>query len=138
MGYYFRKKTISYYNLYNNGASSPEFSKRWQVPGDELKTNIPSMIYPAIPARDSFYQGSEASVLNGNHIRIQDISLSYDMALKRKSAFPANSISFYIYINNVGILWRANKEGLDPDYNNENAAFPLPRSISAGLKINLL
>jgi len=135
-GYYFRKKTISYYNLYNNGAAQRDFSQRWQVPGDELRTNVPSIVYPILPARDTFYQGSEISILRGDHIRVQDISLGYDVQLNKSNHSSLKSIKVYLYANNVGILWRANDEGMDPDYNNGNAFFPLPKSISLGLTIN--
>jgi TonB-dependent starch-binding outer membrane protein SusC len=36
-------------------------------------------------------------------------------------------------MNNVGILWKANHEGIDPDY---GFGLPSPHSYSVGLKVN--
>lgn len=52
-----------------------------------------------------------------------------------------SSIRFYFLINNIGILWRANKYKIDPDFpapafGNSNVGIPLPRTVSAGLKVN--
>ena len=41
-----------------------EFAQRWQKPGDELKTNVPSVIYPANSLRDNFYDYSWKTHVN--------------------------------------------------------------------------
>ncbi|HEU5051890.1 MAG TPA: SusC/RagA family TonB-linked outer membrane protein [Hanamia sp.] len=131
LGYYFRKNTIVYTNLFGNWVGNGDFERRWQKPGDEKKTNVPSMVYPSDYYRDYFYRESEATVEKGDHVRLQDIRLAYDMP-NRKSQQAL--LHFYLYANNIGILWRANKDGLDPDaYNN----YPVPLSLSAGCRIEL-
>jgi hypothetical protein len=42
-------------------------------------------------------------------------------------------MQFYLYVNNIGLLWRANNKGIDPDYVN---SIPNPRSLSAGVKVD--
>jgi hypothetical protein len=43
--------------------------------------------------------------------------LSYDFNLKRKSGRSLfGNISLYANVANEGIIWRKNKEGIDPDY----------------------
>jgi hypothetical protein len=44
----------------------------------------------------------------------------------------------YLYANNIGLLWRANHDGIDPDAipNGNYSTFPTPRSIAAGVKID--
>jgi hypothetical protein len=70
----------------------------------------------------------------GDHVRLQDISISYDLTPCLKKGTPFTSLSVYGYLNNVGILWRANKDGLDPDlYAN---SLPLPKTYSIGIKAN--
>lgn len=108
--YYFLKPSLSYGGLYGAGSGHKEFTKRWQTPGDELKTNVPSMIYPNSTERDQFYAYSEINVLKGDHIRLQYINLGYTI----KSSF--GNIHLYANAANLGILWRANKYDLDPDY----------------------
>jgi TonB-linked SusC/RagA family outer membrane protein len=131
LGYYFRRNSISYSALFNSYAGHMDYSKRWQQPGDELKTNVPSLAYPADPNRDLFYRGSEILIEKGDHIRLQDINLSYTIDHTRNKNFPFSRLNIYAYANNIGIIWRANHQGLDPDY---LSGFPSPRSISFGVK----
>lgn len=137
LGYYFRKSSISYAQFFYSGIGNSDFNNRWQQSGDEKNTNIPSMVYPIPAGRDAFYLGSEATVRRGDHIRLQDIRISYDIGKNRFSNLPFEHIQLYAYLNNLGICWRSNKEKLDPDYAMGNAPFPAVRSISLGVKVNL-
>ncbi|WP_164974157.1 SusC/RagA family TonB-linked outer membrane protein [Filimonas effusa] len=127
--YYFLKNNSIQYNALFTGYAQNgygDYVNRWQKPGDELHTNVPSMVYPAIANRDNFYYNSEVNVFKGDNIRLQDINLSY--GLNTHSEW-LKSLNLYLYLNNVGILWKANKAGLDPDY-----GVPPPKSIAIGLK----
>ena len=112
-GYYFRRQSINYTNLFNPWIGHSDYSLRWQKPGDESITNVPSLVYPAISNRDAFYAGSEILVDRGDNIRLQYINLSYDVEHFSKH-FPVKRVKAFIIFNNPGILWRANKEKLDP------------------------
>ena len=141
LGYYFRRPTINYSSIIANGTAflsvNRDFDKRWMKPGDEKVTNVPSVIYPFSYDRDYFYEYSSINVDNGDNVRLQDISLSYDFS---KSAFlriPFSKLQVFIYSNNIGILWRANHDGLDPDAvpgEGNTTVMPNPRSISFGIK----
>jgi len=135
LGYYFRKPSISYSGLINNWGANRDFSQRWQQPGDESKTNIPAFIYPLNPAKDSFYTNSEILVEKGDHIRLQDINLAYTFSNKQLGSSRISSVQLYLYANNIGIIWRANKANLDPDV--LSTAYPNPRSIALGFRVNL-
>jgi hypothetical protein len=88
------------------------------------------MVYPDDPNRDAVYDYSSATVENGNNIRIQDIRLDYQLkTLWRR--LPFKGLDVYAYANNVGILWRANKVGMDPDY---GTGIPSPFTFSLGCK----
>lgn len=113
--YYFQKSTISYSSLIQSGNGHKDYERRWEKPGDELTTNIPSFIYPNNENRDNFFQNSEINVLKGDHIRLQYINLDYSFQLKKKPA-PFTKFSIYANVSNLGILWKANKEGPDPDF----------------------
>lgn len=115
-GYYFRRPAMDYNALFNYGIGNADFSKRWQQPGDERKTNVPSMVYPDDPLRDYFYTGSEVNVDKGDNIRLQYVTISYQLNPGQLKRLPFRQLSFYFSANNLGILWRANKDGLDPDY----------------------
>lgn len=131
--YYFRSSSVNYYGLFYNLAGHKEFSDRWKNPGDELHTHVPSMptVANVDPNRDMFYNYSEINVQKGDHFRIQDINLSYDLAQVHKLSIPVSSLQFFMNLSNPGIIWRANHKGLDPDY----PSGILPRgSISVGIK----
>lgn len=132
-GYYFRRSALIYYTLFNNWIMNSEYAQRWQRPGDEKITNVPSLTYPADENRDLFYANSEATVEKGDNIRIQDIRLSYDLNSKGFNKKTVKDVQIFLYLNNVGILWRANKLGIDPDY---GTGLPAPFSTSVGIKAN--
>lgn len=133
--YVFRRNSIFYVDVFNGfDAGSPDYEKRWQKPGDELHTNVPSMVYMTTDhSRDNFYQYSETLIEKGDHIRLQDLQLSYDLTRKSFSHLPLQGIRFYLYADNIGIIWRANRQGIDPDYALPGL-IPNPRTLALGIK----
>lgn len=134
LGYYFRRTSIDYATLFNGYAGNQDFAKRWQQPGDEKTTNVPSMptVANSNAQRDNFYLGSSTLVDNGDHVRLQDVSFSYDLTHKDFPKMPFTHVQVYIYASNLGIIWAANKDHLDPDY--PQGGIPAPHSIALGLK----
>lgn len=90
------------------------------------------MIYPADNNRDNFYSESDVLIDKGDNIRFKDISLSYTFHPVIHRYIPINLLQIYMYANNIGIIWKANHEGLDPDY--PLGGIPPSRSISLGIK----
>jgi TonB-dependent starch-binding outer membrane protein SusC len=133
--FYFKKPTIDYAALVGQLNGHTDYYQRWQKPGDELYTNIPSFTYPVNNDRELFYQNSEINILRGDNIRLQDIRLQY--------SWPANKtfkrISAYVYVNNLNlILWRKNKFNLDPDFAWGGVQIiPTPVTWTGGLSIDL-
>jgi len=130
--YYVQKPTISYSALFNSGVMNSDFYKRWQKPGDQNITTVPSMDYPADPNRDAFYAASQPNFIRGDNIRLQDIRLDYNLHFRTKQLGMTN-LGIYLYASNLGILWRANNQHIDPDY----ITLPPSRSIALGLRANL-
>jgi hypothetical protein len=138
-GYYFRKKALTYRELFVSGLTHPDFAKRWQKPGDEAYTTIPSMVYTnylQFTNRDIFYERSSANVFKGDNIRLEYVRLSYDINKSKLRRLPIQAIQLFLYVNNLGLLWTANDEGLDPDYNTGRAVYPLQKSFAAGVKLD--
>jgi len=134
MGYYFRRPSINYFTTFNgSGQGHPDYEKRWQQPGDENYTSVPSITYNETAYRSNFYAYSDILIEKGDHIRLQDIQLSYLLNRNEMKWLPVNQFRVYVYTNNLGILWRANHQGIDPDY---ISGVPSPRTIAAGLKID--
>lgn len=116
LGYWFRRNSIQYTQLLSNRSGHSDFAGRWLKPGDEVITNVPSLIYTTDSARDQFYSGSSALVEKGDHIRLNYINLGYELVQGRVLNFPFSSFRLYCAISNLGILWSANRYGLDPDF----------------------
>jgi len=131
LGYYFRRTSINYAGLFNSWGGHADYTKRWQNPGDEKITDVPSVPGAPIPTRDQMYLFSNVLVERGDHIRLQDLRLAYDLNQSASRKLPFQNIQFYIFANNLGILWRANKYNIDPDY----GYIPPSRTISVGLNV---
>jgi TonB-linked SusC/RagA family outer membrane protein len=134
-GYYVRRPTaqvLNYGSLYSgNSLQAVEYNNRWQKPGDEANTNVPSAaMSTGNTNRDNFYYYSSVNVVKGDHIRLQEINLSY--TLKVNPGSPIKNPRFYANVSNLGIIWRANDKGIDP----EVFDYPLPRTYSLGFTAN--
>ncbi len=132
-GYYFTRSSINYVGLFDNWIGNVDFEKRWKQPGDEKITQVPSM--PSSPdySRDYVYNSSSVLVEKADHIRLQDINLSYRFERSKSHWLPFKGVSVYAYINNLGILWRANKNKIDPDYVFQ--PYPPSKTYSLGLSV---
>jgi len=134
LGYVFRRSSIFYYEVFTQvSPGHPDYERRWQHPGDEKRTNVPSMVLVSDLNRDDFYRNSEALIDRGDHIRLQDLQFGYTLGRSAYPTLPVQAIKFYLYANNLGILWKANHAGIDPDYISN--LFP-PRTLALGVKID--
>ncbi|MFT4023978.1 MAG: SusC/RagA family TonB-linked outer membrane protein, partial [Flavihumibacter sp.] len=97
-GYAFRRQALSYSMLFSTWNGHGEYARRWQQPGDEKNTVVPSLAYPVDGARDNLYQYSTVNALRGDHIRWEDISLSYDFSRLLAAKIPVRSLRLYGYV----------------------------------------
>ncbi len=134
-GAYFRRSLLGYSSLFagNYVAGAADYAMRWQQPGDEIHTDVPSFVYPANGSRDAFYGYSEVGVERGDFIRLQDIRLSYDLPRGHRGRLGLPQLSLFMIASNVGLIWKATTIDFDPDYGFLNRQI----NLSAGLKINL-
>lgn len=114
LDYFIKRPSISYNTLISTKSGHSDYNLRWQQPGDEQHTDVPSFIYPAISNRDNFYLNSEVLATRGDHIRLQYVNLSYSLPLKAGAVI--RDCQFFITVNNLGLIWKANRLDLDPDY----------------------
>lgn len=130
--YFIRRNSIDYGSLFNGLISHSDFYERWQKPGDENRTNVPAMTYPANSLATSLYNYSAVLVEPGDHIRLQDIRFSVDIiSLVTSKVFQ--SAQLYMYIDNRKLLWKKTSKDIDPD-NVFNR--PSPRTYSIGIRAN--
>ncbi|MEC3879753.1 SusC/RagA family TonB-linked outer membrane protein [Parapedobacter sp. 10938] len=130
-GHYFKKETINYGYLFNNWITHSDYEQRWQKPGDENRTTVPSLTYPVNSNRDVFYGNSEANIEKGGLIRLQDIKLDYTFRIRKNKNRPI-VFNGFIAANNVALLWTATETNLDPDY----IGLPPVRTYSLGLTMH--
>jgi len=118
-----------YSQLFNNSVLlGGEFEDRWQKPGDEFFTNVPKMSYPASGVADEFYQYSDINVFKADHVRLQEVNISYGL---RQNNWYFKDIRVFANVTNLGILWRANKLNIDPDSDSFQ-----PKTYSFGINAN--
>ncbi|MGV3503775.1 MAG: SusC/RagA family TonB-linked outer membrane protein [Adhaeribacter sp.] len=136
----------AYKTVYNDLDAMPqEFIRRWTLAGDENNTNIPSIldlnyatnlggIYPY-----NNYNYSSARVVDGDFVRLKQVSLSYALPASRVSALGLNHLSLSLVANNMFLLYADKRlNGQDPEFFNAGGvAQPVPRQLTMSLKIGL-
>jgi TonB-linked SusC/RagA family outer membrane protein len=125
-------------------AMPKEFVDRWEMPGDEKVTNIPSILdaYQAYLVNGSgqepynTYNYSSERVASGAFMRLKTVSITYNLrpALLKKwgmSAFSATLVS-----NNPWLIYSDKKlKGQDPEFfNTGGVAQPIQKQFVLSLK----
>lgn len=128
MGYYFRGKSYSF----GLGNDHKDFAARWQKQGDENITNVPSIPATYNQARNNFYNLSEVLIQKADHIRLQFINVGYNIDKSNWKASPLKNIYLFVNFSNLGLIWKANKQGIDPDY---QYGIPPPIATTFGAKV---
>ncbi len=133
LGYYFKRASVNYTTVLRGEGGHGDYALRWQKKGDELYTQVPSM--PAVNNvnRNNFYANAEQLVEKGDHIRLQDINLSYNLNERLLKQSSLRLAQVYVYANNAGIIWKRYSGKLDPDY--AVAAAPPAFTLAAGIKV---
>jgi TonB-linked SusC/RagA family outer membrane protein len=132
-GHYFRRDAIDYYGLINHGVGHLEYADRWQKPGDELYTNVPSMVYPySDTQRDAFYQNASINAEKAGFLRLNYINVDYSF---KWWELGFDRVNVFVNARNLGLLWKANKKGIDPEYSGRYATRP-PMVITTGIRVN--
>jgi TonB-linked SusC/RagA family outer membrane protein len=142
MGHKFLKQDINSSNYPTSTgftgrlSTSQELVHRWRNPGDEAFTNVPGVSgisSNSIP----WYNGSDINVRDASNIRLQQVTLSYSMPpslMSKLAVFKAATISGSA--TNLGIIWRKNKDGIDPDYVRTDEYNNLPPTVNYVINLN--
>lgn len=133
LGYYFRMNSIIYGSDMGLANGHGDYAKRWQTPGDETGTNVPSAPQSRNNGRDLFYTYSSALVEKGDHIRLQDARLSWQPGANLTKHW-ARHAEVFLYANNIGLIWKATKADIDPDWAYQTPPFALSAGISLTFK----
>jgi TonB-linked SusC/RagA family outer membrane protein len=125
LGHVFLKPAVSNYPTFEGSYTGVigrqlELAYRWRQPGDEATTNVPGLTGVNFNSINR-YRFSDDLVRKADNVRLQQISLGYTVPQKYLPKGVFKSLSVSANMRNIGLLWTANKEGLDPQYlNNTN------------------
>lgn len=125
----------TYLNYYGVIGAEADVARRWRKPGDELTTNVPGLTGITDNSLNR-YRSSDLLTISGSHVRLQQISLGYNVpaALLRKTFMK--SLSMNASVRNLGILWRKNKDHVDPKYLRTNNYNNLPPTKAYFISLN--
>lgn len=126
-------------------AMPAEFSDRWMQPGDELITNVPSILeaFEASRLNDAYpynnYNYSNERVAKGDFIRLKSVSLAYQLPVKLIHHAGLDNVSVALSGSNLWLLYADKKlKGQDPEFfNSGGVAQPIQKQITLSLKVGL-
>ncbi|MEP7278268.1 MAG: SusC/RagA family TonB-linked outer membrane protein [Bacteroidota bacterium] len=125
-----------------------EFKRRFEIPGDDKLTNIPSvlMYQPAgynLQQQSAFpynnYNFSHDRVADGGFVRLKAVTINYQVPLTliNKIGFKSGSVS--VTGNNLWLIYSDSRlHGQDPEFfNTGGVALPVNKQITLSLKVGL-
>ncbi len=128
---------VDRYGSFTKYDLNAEIDNRWRVAGDEATTSV-----PGVKGMTGYsyvrYLFGDNRVIDGDHIRFKEISLKYDLSSFLKDTFIENA-SITFAARNLGIIWRKNKDNIDPDflpYTGITSKLPPVGMYTLGLNIN--
>jgi hypothetical protein len=118
---YANTRLIPFSGSFNLGNIHEEFARRWKVPGDEAFTNVPSYVTSnAINSsrrNTDYYTRADINVLDASYVKLRDASLAYSLPKSVLSKLKVSNLTLRTQLSNV-MLWKANKAGIDPEFQN--------------------
>ena len=137
---------------------SKEWANRWRKPGDEVHTDVPVLetdewapeVTGGSPYNAKMYDNSDLRTVKGDFVRLQNLSLSYDLFSDKMRAKGIQNIRFMIQGNNLHAWHNRKLKGQDPeatgsqmkysDARTANVSFgntylPIPRSYSFSVSL---
>lgn len=136
LGYSIRRSSVNYTDLLNSWRGHDDYAHRWQQSGDEQFTDVPAVAYTANSNRDAFYASSSVLIEKGDHVRLQFINFNYQLTLNGGQKNRIRKVDLFVNLSNLGVLWRANRVGLDPDFNLTSSRTVTPRMYALGIRTN--
>lgn len=133
-------------------AISKDMINRWLMPGDELRTTIPSLLDDlslgyrvlrpngtTVNANYTYnaYNYSDERVAKGDFIRLKQMQFSYTLPQSITSRLKMSSAQIALVGNNIALLYSDKRlNGADPEFfNNGGVAMPVPRQYTFSLKV---
>lgn len=119
-GYYSGRGLVHTAGNFSTGNIHAEFANRWKATGDEVTTDIPAWVPTAALAAQrevAYYTMANSNVLNAGFIKLRDVTLAYNVPAALLQPLKLKQASLRLQMNNI-MLWKENKEGIDPEFHN--------------------
>jgi TonB-linked SusC/RagA family outer membrane protein len=117
--------------------SNATLANRWMKAGDEDFTNVPGLL-GATTTGVNYFINSDYNVRDAANVRFQQLSVNYSLPASILKKVPSiKALSVGITATNLGLIWVANDEGVDPLYQNTDTFVNLPPSRNYLLNFNL-
>lgn len=141
---------IRLYNAFKSNytdldAMPNEFYDRWEIPGDQAKTNVPSIMDAyqqsltggAYPYNN--YNYSNQRVADGSFVRLKTLSLTYQVPVSVIQKAKLNNLSVTAQAINPWLIYSDSKlKGQDPEFFNAGGvALPIQKQFTLSLKVGI-
>ncbi|MFD2970004.1 SusC/RagA family TonB-linked outer membrane protein [Sphingobacterium bambusae] len=141
LGHVIRRLSVQNYPQWNfySGAigMQADLAQRWQQAGDEASTNIPAIVNDGWQFNSvSRYANANELVISGSHVRLQQVDIGYVLPQHILTRTPFKSVALNGAVRNLGIIWRKNKDGVDPVYRVTDIYSSLPPATSFFFSLN--
>ena len=124
----------SYSGIIGNNAALVD---RWRNPGDEAFTNVPGLSNVNVNSITR-YISSDLNVRDAGQVRLQQVSLTYALPNRMLKKLPfIKGVNLGATVSNLGLIWVANKEGIDPEYQMTSMFNNLPPTRNYVFNLNL-
>ena len=117
-----------YSNLLNRNLSSNALD-RWQQPGD-ISAN------PRVANDNPSFPNSARFLYNASHIKIQNISMSYNLPIEKLKIKFIKSAGFNIDVSNVCYFYKSKNPKIGNGYEQLRFTYPEARTITLGFNAN--
>ncbi|MFV0470076.1 MAG: SusC/RagA family TonB-linked outer membrane protein [Dysgonomonas sp.] len=127
-------------------AMTKDMKNRWTLPGDEYRTNIPTIASNAQLAANSdlvvaynVYNFSDQRVAKGDFIRLKDITFTYDVKGNVLKTIGFKSLQLRGVVSNVWLIYSDKAlNGQDPEFTRSGGvAMPMPRQFTLSVRAGL-
>ncbi len=137
-GYVYRRSSLFPGMEYTGtGAFHTDLLQKWMKPGDERTTNVPAGggLSGFDQSESTLYLYSKSLISKGDHIALQDVSLNYLLPTGKRTPPLFKSARIYLYVRNLGFLWKADRNNIDPT--TPNARYPQPLQFNTGIQLSI-
>lgn len=131
VGHVFRRRSIFSGDQVIAANYHMDYLDRWQKPGDELRTQIPAFA-PTAEYYGSIYKESSVLTTKGDVIRLEDVNIAYTFGRQRLNGNIG--LRIYAQARNLGVIWKATNQLIDPDY--PNVDYVPPREVTIGVQMS--